>query len=187
MLLSKETCSAVFVNGGTCVNSIYWTKLNHKSWPLIIAATEKGLCFVGSLNQELDELVDWQKKKLPTYTLYNNQEQLQQYIDWFEKYFNQEIVPFTMPLDLVGTPFQQKVWQALQQIPFGVTKSYADIAELIQQPKAVRAVGRAIGANPVTVVIPCHRVIGKNRSLTGFRGGIPMKISLLKNENIVLS
>ena len=165
---------------------IYWTRLTIERWPLIIATTEKGLCFVGGLNDEVEELVKWQQRKLPSYTLQQNHEQLSQYFSWFEKYFNQEFVPFVLPIDLVGTLFQQKVWQALQQTPFGQTKSYSDIANMILQPTAVRAVGGAIGANPIAIVIPCHRVIGKNSSLTGYRGGIPMKISLLENENIVL-
>jgi methylated-DNA-[protein]-cysteine S-methyltransferase len=166
--------------------TIYWTRLEIESWPLIIAATKKGLCFVGSLNENVEELAKWQQRKLPSYTLQQNDEQLRPYFDWFEKYFNQEFAPFSLPMDLLGTAFQQKVWQALQQIPLGQTSSYSDIAEMILQPTAVRAVGGAIGANPIAIVVPCHRVIGKNRSLTGYRGGIPMKIRLLENENIIL-
>lgn len=165
---------------------IYWTRLTIESWPLIIAATEKGLCFVGGINEDIEELTTWQKRKLPNYSLQQNDEQLSAYANWFEKYFNQEIIPFSLPIHLVGTAFQLKVWKALQQIPYGITKSYSDIAGMILQPKAVRAVGGAIGANPVAIGVPCHRVIGKNSSLTGYRGGIPMKISLLKNENIIL-
>ena len=89
---------------------------------------------------------------------------------------------FTMPLDLHGTPFQQSVWKALQEIPFGQTVSYSDIAERIQNPKSVRAVGAAIGANPLLITVPCHRVIGKNGNLTGFRGGLEMKKQLLALE-----
>lgn len=168
------------------MQNIYWTRLAIERWPLIIAATKKGLCFVGSLNEDVEELANWQKRKLPSYTLQQNDEQLRLYFSWFEKYFNQEFEPFSLPIDLLGTAFQQKVWQALQQIPLGQTSSYSDIAEMILQPTAVRAVGGAIGANPIAIVVPCHRVIGKNRSLTGYRGGIPMKIRLLENENIIL-
>ena len=89
---------------------------------------------------------------------------------------------FTMPVDLHGTPFQQSVWRALQEIPYGQTVSYSDIAERIQNPKSVRAVGAAIGANPLLITVPCHRVIGKNGNLTGFRGGLEMKRQLLALE-----
>ena len=168
------------------MTTVYWTRLAIENWPLIIAATEKGLCFVGGLDDGLEELSKWQQRKFPTYMLQQNEGQLKPYSQWFEKYFNQEFIPFSLPIDLVGTEFHLKVWRVLLQIPFGETKSYSDIAEMILQPSAVRAVGGAIGANPIAIVIPCHRVIGKNKSLTGYRGGIPMKIRLLKNENIIL-
>nr|WP_286168732.1 methylated-DNA--[protein]-cysteine S-methyltransferase [Roseburia sp. 1XD42-34] len=89
---------------------------------------------------------------------------------------------FELDVDLYGTAFQQKVWQALQQIPFGKTVTYSDIAESIEKPQAVRAVGAAIGANPIFIIVPCHRVIGKNGALTGFRGGLDMKKRLLLFE-----
>ena len=98
------------------------------------------------------------------------------------QYFNGERSQFTLPLDLKGTVFQISVWQQLLNIPFGETVAYSYIAEKINNPKAVRAVGRAIGQNPLTVVIPCHRVIGKNGTLTGFRGGLEMKKVLLSLE-----
>ncbi|MDM8102298.1 methylated-DNA--[protein]-cysteine S-methyltransferase [Oceanobacillus oncorhynchi] len=85
-------------------------------------------------------------------------------------------------MDLKGTAFQESVWEALQHIPYGETVSYMNIAEKIEKPKAVRAVGAAIGANPVMILVPCHRVIAKDGKLTGFRGGIPMKESLLELE-----
>ena len=87
-----------------------------------------------------------------------------------------------MPLDLYGTKFQKSVWTELQKIPFGETSTYSDIAEKINKPSAFRAVGSAIGANPVMIVIPCHRVIGKSGKLTGFRGGLLMKQKLLALE-----
>lgn len=90
----------------------------------------------------------------------------------------------TLPVQTAGTPFQQKVWRALREIPCGTTASYAQLAERIGQPTAVRAVGLANGSNPVGVVVPCHRVIGSNGSLTGYGGGIERKRWLLKHEGI---
>ena len=87
-----------------------------------------------------------------------------------------------LPVETAGTPFQQKVWRALRSIPCGVTISYATLARQIGQPTAVRAVGLANGANPVGVVVPCHRVIGSNGSLTGYGGGIERKRWLLEHE-----
>lgn len=89
---------------------------------------------------------------------------------------------FELPLAPHGTDFQRQVWAALQRIPYGATVSYSDIARSILAPKAVRAVGAANGANPIAVIIPCHRVIGANGSLTGFGGGLPRKKFLLALE-----
>ncbi|OBX09488.1 cysteine methyltransferase [Gallibacterium salpingitidis] len=89
-----------------------------------------------------------------------------------------------LPLKLLGTEFQQAVWQQLLQIPFGQTATYADIATRIGKPKAVRAVGGAVGRNPISIIVPCHRILGKQQQLTGFGGGLPVKRYLLKHENI---
>ena len=89
---------------------------------------------------------------------------------------------FEMPLRPEGTPFQQKVWQALMEIPYGETRAYSDIAAAVGSPKAARAVGMANHVNPIPVVIPCHRVVGKGGSLTGYAGGLDMKTTLLELE-----
>lgn len=99
-----------------------------------------------------------------------------------QAYFAGKLNEFDLPLDLVGTPFQQKVWAALQTIPYGETRSYADIARQIGHPTAFRAVGAANGRNPVSIVVPCHRAIGANGSLTGFAGGLEIKRRLLALE-----
>lgn len=107
-----------------------------------------------------------------------------------DAYFKGELTRFNLELKLDGTPFQKKVWQALVDIPYGQTLSYGELAEKIGNPKASRAVGMANGKNPVSIIIPCHRVIGKNGSLTGFGGGIEIKKQLLelekKNKKIVI-
>ena len=90
------------------------------------------------------------------------------------------------PLDLVGTEFQKSVWNALRKIPIGKTKSYGEIARTIGKPKAVRAVGGACGANPVPVLVPCHRVLAANGKIGGFSGGLDRKRDLLKREGIKL-
>lgn len=99
-----------------------------------------------------------------------------------EEYFAGTRRVFDLPLDLVGTPFQQQVWQALCAIPWGQTISYGELARRIGNPAAVRAVGLANGRNPVSIIVPCHRVIGANGSLTGYGGGLPNKRFLLELE-----
>jgi len=97
-------------------------------------------------------------------------------------YFAGKLQSFALPLDFNGTPFQKKVWNALIKIPFGETRSYAQIAKQIGHPSAVRAVGAANGKNPISIVAPCHRVIGSNGKLTGFAGGLKAKALLLELE-----
>jgi methylated-DNA-[protein]-cysteine S-methyltransferase len=99
-----------------------------------------------------------------------------------KEYFQQQRHTFNLPLEPPGTPFQQAVWQSLLEIPFGKTCSYGEIARKIDRPEAVRAVGAAIGRNPISIVIPCHRVIAANGSLTGFAGGLHRKQTLLDIE-----
>ena len=101
-----------------------------------------------------------------------------------QAYFAGEPVTFTFAFDFVGTPFQQNVWQALTQIPYGQTTTYSDLALRIQRPTAVRAVANAVGRNPMMIVVPCHRVLGKNGRLTGYRGGLATKRRLLQLEGI---
>ena len=99
-----------------------------------------------------------------------------------DEYFNGTRREFTIPLEPHGTEFQKSVWNALLGVPFGETKSYMDIAQEIGKPKAARAIGGAVGKNPISIIIPCHRIIGTNRSLTGFGGGLPIKKWLLEHE-----
>ena len=99
------------------------------------------------------------------------------------EYFEGYRATFTVPVDPQGTVFQQSVWKALQHVPYGKTASYSDIATAIQNPKAVRAVGRANNQNPVSIIIPCHRIIGKDGSLVGYGGGLDKKQRLLQLES----
>ena len=107
-----------------------------------------------------------------------------QAISQLQAYFAGELERFDLPIELRGTPFQVSVWEELSRIPFGSTLSYGELAQRIDRPKAVRAVGAANGANPVPVVVPCHRVIGSDGSLTGFGGGIERKKFLLTLEGV---
>jgi methylated-DNA-[protein]-cysteine S-methyltransferase len=102
-------------------------------------------------------------------------------------YFAGESKVFDVPLRPTGTPFQLKVWAALQEIPYGRTVSYGWIAKRIGRPNAVRAVGGANGRNPISIIIPCHRVIGSNGTLTGYGGGLDVKQRLLRLENPEIS
>ena len=99
-----------------------------------------------------------------------------------DEYFAGRLKAFSTQVAFSGTPFQNTVWQELRRIPYGETISYMELAKRIRNPKAVRAVGLANGANPIAIIVPCHRVIGSNGSLTGFGGGLPTKRALLELE-----
>ena len=161
---------------------IYWTLIIHENWQFNIAATENGLCFIGSQDESLEELNIWARKKLPQHILTCNPDYLQTYAKEVIEYLENKRETFTCPIDAYGTDFQLSVWNMVREIPYGKTYSYSEIAERIQKPTAVRAVATAIAANPLLITIPCHRVIGKNGKLTGFRGGLEMKQKLLTLE-----
>lgn len=161
---------------------MYWTLLVHGKWSMYVAATSKGLCYVGSQNKPFEELAKWAQIKFPGSKLVQDEEKLQPFALQLIEYLEGQRKTFTVPFDFRGTSFQIAVWKSLCEIPYGQTQSYSDIANQIQKPAASRAVGAAIGANPVLITVPCHRVIGKNGSLTGYRGGLEMKTQLLQLE-----
>jgi methylated-DNA-[protein]-cysteine S-methyltransferase len=108
---------------------------------------------------------------------------LQRAIAELRGYFEGGRKQFTLPLDMrCGTPFQQSVWQALLAIPPGATSTYAELARRLGRPQAARAIGAAVGRNPVSIVVPCHRVLGTGGSLTGYAGGVERKAALLRLE-----
>ena len=109
---------------------------------------------------------------------YAHRENLKQ----LQEYFDGERMAFDLPLDIEGTPFQLAVWKELQNIPYGETRTYGEIARQIGKPGAARAVGMANHENPVAIVIPCHRVVGSDGSLTGYAGGLDLKKKLLELE-----
>lgn len=154
---------------------------------LLLAATEKGLCFVefGADDAALLSLDRWCrrwgfKRSEAAHAAYTQQavEQLQQYFAGMRRSFD-------LPLDLYGTPFQKKVWSELMRIPYGEVRSYKEVALAIGAPRAVRAVGGANNQNPLPVVVPCHRVIGSNGALVGYGGGVRIKETLLRLEGFL--
>jgi methylated-DNA-[protein]-cysteine S-methyltransferase len=162
--------------------TLYWTHLIYENWKLYMAATSNGLCYVGSQDKPFEELEVWVNKHYRGSPLVQDDVFMQPFAAEFKEFFQGVRHSFTIPQELKGTEFQTEVWNTLCKIPYGETWTYSDIANAIQRPSAVRAVGTAIGANPVLLTVPCHRVIGKNGKLTGFRGGLVMKEQLLKIE-----
>ncbi|HEK9100457.1 TPA: methylated-DNA--[protein]-cysteine S-methyltransferase [Bacillus pseudomycoides] len=110
---------------------------------------------------------------------------VEQCLTELDEYFHQKRTEFTVPLSAIGTQFQKNVWGALYTIPYGVSASYLDIAEKVGNTKAVRAIGGANSRNPISIIVPCHRVIGKSGKLVGYAGGLWRKEWLLKHEGIL--
>lgn len=141
--------------------------------PLFIAGDEQGLRML---------YMDGHKHWTPQPQWREATSELDAVCRQLDEYFAGRREVFDLALAPRGTPFQQQVWQALQRIPFGHTWSYAQLAQHIDNPKAIRAVGTANGANPISILIPCHRVIGSNGTLTGYAGGLERKQALLQLE-----
>jgi len=163
---------------------LYVDTLTYAQGTMYIIASDDGLVYIGTPNAPFEEVEVWAKKSFKGYRFEDNKEKLQQYVKQLSAYFNKELTEFDLPIHVKGTPFQLAVWDALKELPYGTTTTYSDIAHRIGNPKAVRAVGSAIGANPILAIIPCHRVIGKDGKLTGFRSGLAMKEFLLELERV---
>ncbi len=146
--------------------------------PLLIAATDKGICRL-TFNEDESSL----RRRFPNAEIAEDDGTI---APWVSAALAQITSPgdHQLPLDVRGTAFQEKVWGELRKIPLGQTRSYADIAAAVGQPGAVRAVGTANGSNPVSVLVPCHRVIRSDGSLGGYGGGLPNKVKLLAAEGI---
>ncbi|RRZ93006.1 methylated-DNA--[protein]-cysteine S-methyltransferase [Erwinia sp. 198] len=156
--------------------SHFYTLMPSPVGTLKLIASDKGLAAV------LWENEDPRRYRLPELLQEGSHPILLETARQLAEYFAGKRRQFALPLDFVGTEFQKKVWAALVAIPFGETRSYREIACEIGHPAAVRAVGAANGKNPVSIIAPCHRVIGANGKLTGFAGGLEVKAYLLKLE-----
>ena len=111
---------------------------------------------------------------------------LQEAAEQISAYWQGRLKSFSVPLDLIGTPFQVSVWQHLLHIGHGQHQSYGDVARALGRPKGFRAVGMAVGRNPLSIIVPCHRVMGQDGWLTGYSGGLHRKVALLQHEGVVL-
>jgi methylated-DNA-[protein]-cysteine S-methyltransferase len=155
--------------------TLYFSRIESLVGPLLLAAGEKGL-----------RCVQFYRGKLPPprkdELWIESRERLRPYEVQIDAYFSSELRNFTCKLDLIGTQFQKDCWEALLRIPYGKTCSYAEIARVIGRPHAFRAVGQANHDNPIAIIVPCHRVLGANGTLTGYGGGLSTKEKLLRLE-----
>jgi methylated-DNA-[protein]-cysteine S-methyltransferase len=161
------------------MSAVFYTTMESPVGPLLLAGDAQGLRLVSFEKSKRAERVqpEWKQDKAP----------FAEVIRQLQAYFGGKLKEFDVPLAPEGTEFQLSVWRSLRAIPYGETISYAQLAQRIGNPKAVRAVGLANGCNPIPIIIPCHRVIGSNGSLTGFGGGLANKKKLLALESSQMS
>jgi methylated-DNA-[protein]-cysteine S-methyltransferase len=152
-----------------------YTTIESPVGPLLMVADESGLCFLSFAGKKgaVKPHCDWTENQKPFVEITRQ----------LRAYFRGQLKEFGVRLNLQGTPFQLRVWESLREIPYGETTSYGQLARRIGQPSAVRAVGTANGSNPIPIIVPCHRVIGSDGSLTGYGGGLPIKEKLLALES----
>jgi len=148
---------------------------------ILVAMTERGVCAV-RLGDSLAALEAELAQEFPAAMRLHDDFRLSEAINWLLSYLAGQPTNAQLPLDIQATAFQRRVWQALRAIPYGETRAYAELAAEIGNPKATRAVARACATNPAALVIPCHRVIGSNGNLSGYRWGIDRKRTLLERE-----
>jgi AraC family transcriptional regulator of adaptative response/methylated-DNA-[protein]-cysteine methyltransferase len=153
---------------------------------MLAAATESTLCLLEFADRRMLELQFRRiRRHFDAFFVPGSNGVLDQLAAELESYFNGSLVRFTVPLSFPGSQFQRSVWQRLQEIPYGATISYREIAVSLGLPKAVRAVARANGDNRIAIIIPCHRVIGSDGDLTGYGGGLWRKRRLLEVEKAI--
>ncbi len=169
-----------YKNGGA-MTELHFATANCSLGVVLVAASQRGICAV-FLGDQAGRLSTDLSRRFPKASIQPGGAELRQLVAQVVKVIESRASASTLPLDIRGTIFQEKVWQALRNVPVGTTATYAEIAERISQPKAFRAVAQACGANPVAVIVPCHRVVRTDGHLSGYRWGIERKRALLERE-----
>jgi len=168
------------------METVYCTSFRSTVGTIYIASTDQGVCKVSVPKQTRREFFDWLGKHFDDDSVAENKARNKPLIGQLSRYFRQRLAKFTIPLDDRGTPFQRRVWKELQRIPYGQTITYKELARRIGAPKAYQAVGQAVGANPLPILIPCHRVVGCDGSLRGYACGVKTKEFLLRLEGALI-
>lgn len=165
------------------MTTLYIDKVESDIWNGFLVVTDEGLSYVSHYTDDLNDVTKWQMKYFPNSKLISDEEKVAPYKKQFEEYLAGSRKEFDLPVDIQGTDFQKQVWEALLDIPYGKTASYLDIANSIGKDyRHSRAVGGAVGKNPLSIIYPCHRIVGADGSLTGYGGGLDVKIALLNHE-----
>ena len=164
------------------VKDVVYTRLDSPVGTVWVASTEIGVCKISVGAERARAFLSWISEHIGPGDPWEDPDLMSSATSQLTEYFSGARQTFNLPLDVRGTSFQQAVWSQVSRIPYGATASYGDVAQLVGKPTASRAVGSAVGANPLPIVIPCHRVIGSGGSLVGFGAGLDVKETLLRLE-----
>lgn len=165
---------------------VYCTSFDSKIGLIYVASTEKGVCKISVPRQSKRDFFGWLRENFDDSEVVDNKSRNKEAMEQLNRYFNGKLAKFSCPVDLIGTPFQIRVWKELARIPYGTTISYKQLAKRLGTSRGFQAVGRANAANPVPIIVPCHRVLGTDGSLVGYASGIKTKEFLLKLEGALM-
>jgi O-6-methylguanine DNA methyltransferase len=171
---------------GDTATKVYCTSFESRIGRIYVASTDEGVCKISVPKESRKDFFQWLKGNFDSEMVIDHRAKNRDVIDQLSRYFNGKLAKFTCPIDLIGTPFQIRVWKELARIPYGSTITYKHLAKRVSAPKASQAVGRANGANPLPIIIPCHRVLGSNGALVGYSCGVKTKEFLLRLEGAII-
>jgi len=165
---------------------VYCTSFDSRIGRIYVASTEQGVCKISVPKETRKDFIGWLKEHFDVDDITDSRARNKEFMDQLTRYFNGRLAKFTCPIDLLGTPFQTRVWKELLKVPYGSTVTYKALARRVAAPKATQAVGRANSANPLPIIVPCHRVLGSNGALVGYSCGIKTKEFLLRLEGAIM-
>jgi len=165
---------------------VYCTSFDSKIGLIYIASTDKGVCKISVPRQTKKDFFRWLRENFDDSEVADNKSRNKEVMDQLNRYFNGKLAKFTCSVDMRGTPFQLRVWKELQKISYGTTISYKQLAKRLGTSRGFQAIGRANAANPVPIIVPCHRVLGTDGTLIGYASGVKTKEFLLKLEGSLM-
>jgi len=165
---------------------VYCTSFDSKIGLIYIASTDKGVCKISVPRQTKKDFFRWLRENFDDSEVVDNKSRNKEVMDQLNRYFNGRLAKFTCAVDMRGTPFQPRVWKELLKISYGTTISYKQLAKRLVTSRGFQAIGRANAANPVPIIVPCHRVLGTDGTLIGYASGVKTKEFLLKLEGSLM-
>jgi methylated-DNA-[protein]-cysteine S-methyltransferase len=165
---------------------VYCTSFDSKIGLIYIASTDKGVCKISVPRQTKKNFFRWLRENFDDSEVVDNKSRNKEIMDQLNRYFNGKLAKFTCAVDMRGTPFQVRVWKELLKISYGTTISYKQLAKRLGTSRGFQAIGRANAANPVPIIVPCHRVLGTDGTLIGYASGVKTKEFLLKLEGSLM-